>query len=154
MESNEILLNSYIKDHVADVCKILENSDNKSVCHFLSELPTKLCVDLLTHMEINLAAYCVEEMNPKQRIIVFESLPQTVTEMLLRRLSADTQKQIFENLKRKTIESIKLKLKYEENRVGAKMNTDILTFPEDITVDSAMNTIKTYKEKVSQNILM
>ena len=148
MKSNEFLINKFVGDHISDAVKILENSERDDVCHYLSATPIEISVDLLSQMELSLATYCIEKMDLSRILKLFESFSSTTSELFLRRLNPQIISHLFDNLEGKIIDPIKLKLAYEENMVGAKMNTDILTIPEDVTIDTALGMLRKSNDQV------
>jgi magnesium transporter len=148
MKSNELLINKFVDDHISDAIKILENSEPSDVCQFLFVAPIDISVDLLSQMELSLATSCIQKMDLNRIVDLFEAFSSSTSELLLRRLSPQIKNHLFEKLEGKFIDPIKIKLSYEENMVGAKMNTDILTLPHDITIDSALGMLRRSENKI------
>ena len=148
MKSHDILINRFVDNHSVDVVKILESSDINDVREFLCNASIEVTVDLLTQMELSLAVDCIEKIDQDRILQLFTLFPSSTSELLLRRVSSNIKDFLYYNLDGKIINPIKLKLTYEETMVGAKMNTDIVTIPEDISIDEAFNTLKKQTGKI------
>lgn len=132
--------------HPADIANIIEDLNTKQ---------SKQLVAAISKVSDEFAADVLEEINKPERLkqIVLDMKPDKAAEIvekmepddaadLLADLPDKKAKELLELMKQKDSEEVEELLTYEDDTVGAVMNTDYVTVPSDYTVEQAIQHIK------------
>ena len=140
--SNEILERMHPAD-LADIVEelspddreaIFETIDHEVAAETLSEMEPDLQVSILESLETEKAADIVEEMSPHEAADVLAELQEQTSEDILEEMEVEPKAEVEELLE------------YKENSAGGLMNTEFVALPEDATVASAMEALKSHEE--------
>lgn len=134
------------KYHEADIAEALHDFDITDQIQFLKKFNAEIAGDILEEMDIHeqgkllsqlkttLAAEYIGEMDPDNAVDLLEELFET---------NEDKAEEILEALPDEDAEDLEKLLAYEEASAGAIMSTDFLAIPENLTVQKALEHIKT-----------
>ena len=101
----------------------------------LAELDEEDASDLLENMDADDAARLLSEMDTDDAVDILDEVEPGHREMLLNNLPADDA------------EELRMLLRFDPDTAAGVMNTDIITVPEDSTVDEAIHLIRTELEE-------
>ena len=101
----------------------------------LAELDEEDASDLLENMDADDAARLLSEMDTDDAVDILDEVEPDHREMLLNNLPADDA------------EELRMLLRFDPDTAAGVMNTDIITVPEDSTVDEAIQIIRTELEE-------
>jgi len=128
--------------HPSDLADIIEDLDKATRTSVFASLDEEQAADVL------------EELEPKAQIEIAESLPVEKMADLLEKMPADEAAdlldvleeekaiKILDEMEKESSEEVRELLEYPDKVVGSIMNTDFLTFKEEMTVEETINEIR------------
>jgi magnesium transporter len=146
MNSDRILIENFIRNHPLDATRILERQKQGDTASLLNDLPDSLAANLIKKMQMTMSVKCLELMPVSKSALVIEKLPLVFVSVLLRQLELGKRNEILNNISEKVSGPVRAMLNYPENSAGAIADPMIFSFPDDITVEEALDRVRNHPE--------
>ncbi len=154
MKNDNIILNHFIMRHPLDVVTILERMDLPEIVSILQEIPNNFAVSIFHNLERFTAVKSLEMLGLEKAVKIIEYLPADVASVFMRRFEEKYKKEILNRLSEEVKFPLERILSYDEYSAGALVDPYILTLPEDVTVEEALQRIQNRPEKAKYYIFV
>ncbi len=153
-KSKQETLKFFNKYHEADIADALEELSKEERVIFFNVLDPEKAVDIVEELEFKqqaeliatlrteLAAKYIEEMEHDDRVDIIEELQDT---------HEDRVEKIIQALPEDEVSDIQDLLSYRDDSAGAIMTTDIISIPENLSVEAGIRLIKKQKPQDSES---
>ena len=133
--------------HPSDLADIIEDLGKASKTSVFSVLDEEKAADVLEEMEtmnrfILLKACLLKKLPMYLKKCQLMKLP-----ILLTNLEVDKAELLLNEMEEETSEEVRELLEYPDRTVGSLMTTEVLSFNENITIEEALNEIRTAKAR-------
>ena len=138
------------KMHPADLADIMEelspaerqtiiNSlDEETAAESIAELDTRLQTQVVEKLEPGKAADIIEEMNPDEAADLIASLPP------------EKSREVLEEMEHREAHEVEELMRFDENKAGGMMNTEIVIVGEDATRGEVVDYIRFHEIELDQ----
>ena len=123
--------------------KILEQHTSSDVSEFFRKIPSESASLVISRMLPYSAARAIEPLENESATSILSHLDPTKTANLLRHLSSSSREAILAKLPAKIRKPCKTLLAHDEKQVGAWMRPNPIALSIDVTVEEAINTLRT-----------
>lgn len=139
---------SFIRQEAKSAARLLEELEPKEVAEFLSNAPQPLAAIVLKEM---LPSACVSVLLAAElstTIIWLSELANNHVCAILRHMNKSKQNELLDQLSIKRRTACKLLLNYNDDMLGAWVETDVPAFPRGMTVEETIKRLKrkSYKD--------
>lgn len=124
--------------HPADIAEILSLVHHDERQAMIESFNIKTIAEVLPYLDDQIKANIIETMNLDRAVDVIEEMSTDEAVDILGDVSAKKADQIFENLEVSDSEEFKELLKHDDESAGGLMNTDFISFKQDLTVDAVL----------------
>jgi Mg/Co/Ni transporter MgtE len=128
----------YIERHPRDAARSLSSLPEQDFVEVISSLTPRLAALLLCHSEPSAATRCLSRLRVSLAARIVAHLPVDFSAERLRNLPADRRRELLAALPRTRAPHLRVLLRYAEGSIGAVLDTDVLTLPQDIRVGEAV----------------
>jgi len=142
MNSDLLILESFIKHHPADVARIVEQQKIEDSAALLQEIPFELAVEFFRHLESYMAVRCLEILDADRAAAIVEKLPLQVVAVFLRQVNEELRETILGLVAEETAIPLRRMLSYPQGSAGALADPQVLTLPDDIAVKEALRRVQ------------
>ena len=144
-----ILIDRFIRGHVHQAARVLENRSLDELVPFFDRIPAELAASLFSTMEASTAAGCLERMDAGPAAGALALVPLEHAALLLRRLRPETQKAVLKRLPPEPGRHLRLLLRCREDTAGALMEPRIFTLPPEVSAAEALARVRANPERPS-----
>lgn len=148
MDSEQLLINKFIRDHSADAALVLERLAIEEAAAFLEDIPPRLAQNIFLHLERFTAVKCLEILGTNKAAAIIESLPIEVSATFLRRMPKEMREAALQLLKKEISAPLQNILAYPEDTAGSIADPLVFTLPVDITAKEALKRVHKRPERV------
>ena len=136
-------LNSMLRSmHTAEIAYILESLPTDTRKTVFSLVRPNMDGDLLLHLNDNLRASLISEMDSQELVAAAEGLDTDDLADLLPEMPEDVTEQILQSLDEQNRRSVEHIMSYDEDTAGGLMNTDTIQVRADITIDVVLRYLR------------
>lgn len=136
------LLEAFVDAHPAEAARALELMSASGAAEVISELPSKLCAELLRWLAPVLAARSLESVPVERAARTLSFTRQDIAAAILRAMSPRHRSIIMESMSPKAQKATRSLLRYAEDTAGALMDPEVLTVAESVSVADALERIR------------
>ncbi|MDB2414882.1 CBS domain-containing protein [Rickettsiales bacterium] len=129
---------AFLKSKPESAASILEKQPIESVVNFISSIPHTYAAPVIERMLPQYIARLCKALDPTISAAFLSKMDISLVATILRHCEAKVNQQILDRLSEKTKLACKLLLNYSEDAVGAWMKANIVTLPNDCTVEDAL----------------
>ncbi|WP_436517350.1 magnesium transporter [Ekhidna sp. To15] len=155
MELTEIksrLVDKYIQLFPEEVAATFNAFSPEEIVEYLKDLPSDATEELLTNLSPDVVASVIESMEESAFLSVFDAIdPYLAAKLLSRTKSSLLEKRLGLFSERKS-KSIREMLSYPPEAAGFLMDTRIITFQPENTVDQVLNKLRSIGDKKMVNL--
>lgn len=144
-----ILIDRFIRGHVHQAARVLENRSLDELAPFFDRIPAELAASLLCTLEASTAAGCLERMGEDAVAGALALVPLEHAALLLRRLRPETQKATLKRLPPEPEKHLRLLLRSREDTAGALMEPRIFTLPPEVSAAEAVSRVRADPERAT-----
>lgn len=152
MDSDQILIDKFIRDHPSSAIHTLEKLKEEEVASFINNIPLELSVQIMNRMLSYKAAKCLELINLQLAVQILEKMDVHAGEFLLRQCKEDFRNNMLNALPAKPGAVMRKTLAHKDNSIGAYMKTMIVSLRKNNSVQEAIAALKQGKEQLSSQI--
>lgn len=145
MVTDETLLEAFIQKHGLAATQILEALEPEEVATLFREIRVDLAAKILEPMYAYKASRILESVDQFRAVEILEEVDLTSAELILRQMEEPLRNSILENLKSEISSPLSLKLRYQENMVGALMDPILFTLRKKVKVGKALTFLREHK---------
>ncbi len=138
MNADVRLASVFLEAHPEVASKILESMPPEDAGEILAAVPTEIAGTALHHMLPTSSARCVAHLPAPVLGKLLERMPIQAGASLLRHFSASSRESVMTHLSPARLAALRMLLHYPANTVGAWMEAQVLTLPEDCSVSDAL----------------
>jgi len=128
--------------HTAEIAYILESLPAETRKTVFDLVRTDMDGDLLLHLNDNLRASLISEMEPQELIAAAEGLDTDDLVDLLPEMPDDVTEQILQSLDEQNRRSVEHVMSFPEDSAGGLMNIDTIQVRADITIDVVLRYLR------------
>jgi magnesium transporter len=128
--------------HPSDLADIIEDLDRATRTSIFASLDEEQAADVLEELEPKAQIEIAESLPIEKMADLLEKMPADEAADLLDVLEEDKAKKILDEMEKESSEEVRELLEYTDKVVGSIMNTDFLTFREDMTVEETIKEIR------------
>ena len=143
IQSTTYLHYPFITQFPEEAAHVFESHSSQEVVQVLTELPARNVANILSAMAPSLAADLLRELPETLRTDSLGHLPPSLTASLLHRLPETTRKSILTSLPQSLSADIAPFMEYPDDSVGMIMDVQFFALPEDVTVEEAIQQVRT-----------
>ncbi len=122
--------------------RLLEAGDTANVIPFLSNTPAPVVARILRQMQTDTAAILLNTANAETAQAWMQYLGTRELSLILRRLDTAQQQDLLNSLTLKKKAACQLLLSFRDDMVGAIVETDVIVFPQDLSVEESLKRIR------------
>ena len=137
-----ILIDRFVRGHVHQAARVLENRPLDELAPFFDRIPAELAASLLCTLEASTAAGCLERMNEEGMAGALALVPLEQAALLLRRLRPGTREAALKRLPPEPQGHLRLLLRCREDSAGALMEPRIFTLPPEVSAAEAVSRVR------------
>ena len=135
--------------HPSDIADIIEDLDKASRTYVFASLDEEKAADVLEELETDAQIHIVESL-PKEKIAdLLEKMPADEVADILDELEDEKAEELLNEMEKESSEEVRELLEYHDKVVGSIMNTDYMTFSDDLTVAETLEAIRKEKPEPS-----
>ncbi len=142
MNSDRIIVESFIRHHPADAARILERQKSEEIAVLLQEIHVSLAVDTFSHLERYTAVRCLQIIDPTRAAAIVERLPLQIGSIFLRQVNKEVREAILRLVAEEVSIPLSRMLHYPQDRAGALADPKVLTLPDDLTIKEALQRVQ------------
>ncbi len=131
--------------HPSDLADILEDLDIKAQLDVFTSLNEETKLDVLEELESEAQITVIEQLTVREAAAILEKLPSDEAADILDKLEDDRANEILNTMQSQLSEAIQTLLQYEEDTAGSVMTTDHLCFPESVTAQDVIVSLRQTK---------
>jgi len=154
MNTDQKLLKRFIQNHTGDVLQIIEKLDNEEIAKLITILPSNEANLLLSQMDRNKAARCLQVVDIEIAIKLIEKLSPSMAVLILRQTDKHFHDSILDQLSLEHSKSIRQILAYPPDTVGAYLDPLAFTLQEDLSIGEGLEKIKEHHSNVLSHIFI
>lgn len=143
IEHTEQMHHPFIAQFPEEAAHVFESYSPQEVIQVLAGLPAKNIANVLSAMSPSLAANLLVEMPQPLLLDSLAHIQPSLTASLLQRLPENTRESILTALPQPLSADIAPFMEYPEDSVGMLMDVRFFTLPEDVTVEEAIQQVRT-----------
>lgn len=134
--------------HPSDLADIIEDLGKASQTSVFSVLDEEKAADVLEEMETSEQVHIIESLSIEKAADVLEKMPANEAADIIDELEVDKAELLLNEMEEETSEEVRELLEYPDRTVGSLMTTEVLSFNENITIEEALNEIRTTKPEM------
>ena len=143
------LIHRFVRDHVHQAARVLENRSLDELVPFFDRIPAELAASLFSSMEGSTAAGCLERMDPDRAAGALALAPLERAALLMRRLTPGAREAVLQRLPLEPQGHLRLLLRCREDTAGALMEPRIYTLPAEVSAGEALARVRSNPERAS-----
>lgn len=148
MRSEQTLALEFASAHPIEAADVLSQLPPEDRLRFISENSPDIVASLFRLMDPTTVSDDLANAENPNACEIVARLPMEIAAVLLRRLKEEKRAMILTGLPEAFQERLKFLLHYRENSVGASMDTQVLTFFDDLDIKNAVELISTQPKYV------
>ncbi|MEO9871540.1 magnesium transporter [Ekhidna sp.] len=155
MELTEIksgLVDKYIQLFPAEVAATLNAFTSEEIVEYLKDQPLDVSEEILSNLSPDVVANVIESMEESIFLSLFDAIDPYLAAKLLSRVKSSLLEKRLGLLSEKKSKSIREMLSYPPQAAGYLMDTRIITFQSQNTVDQVLNKLRSIGDKKMVNI--
>ncbi len=134
--------------HPSDLADIIEELGKVSKTTVFSALDEEKAADVLEELEPHEQVHIIESLPLEKAADVLEKMPANEAADLLDELEVEKAEMLLDEMEHESSEEVRELLEYPDKTVGSLMNTEVLSFSENITIDEVLNKIRIQKPEM------
>jgi len=154
MDTDNKILEKYIKDHTLEVLRIIEKLSNEEIIGLFKSISAELSALLISKMDRFKAARCLETIDLEIAIKLISSLNISSTALILRQIEENLRNSIVDGLSIENSKLLRQILKYPDNSVGAYLDPVVFTLYEDLSIGQGLERIKESHPHVGSHVFI
>lgn len=136
------LWNQMLREHPADIASLLIRLSDSDQKQFLEKLPLSLSVEVFEKLSIDIQSDLLVRLDSEHATSILQHMPAYKIADLLEEFSDEDFKKYLGFLQKKLRSKVLSLLSFEPDSAGGIMNSDILTFFEDLTIKNAIRILQ------------
>lgn len=137
------LRDTFIEMNPADIAQILEEVDENELPVVFRILPKELAAEVFSYMESEGQQFLIEKFSDTELKTVLDELFMDDTVDIIEEMPANIAKRILKQTDSNTRKKINQILAYPDDSAGSIMTTEYIDLKKDMTVDEAIDRIRT-----------
>jgi len=154
MDTDERILEAFILNHGRAATQILEELEPEEVANLLKEIPVELGTKVLEPMYAYKASRILERLDRACAIEILEAVDMKTAELVMRQMEESHCNSLLEGLASEVSNPLRLKLKNQENTVGALMDPILFSLRKSVRVGQALTFLREHKRPVSPHVFV
>ncbi|WP_420318945.1 magnesium transporter [Ekhidna sp.] len=146
------LVNEYIQRFPGEAAAILNTYKAEEIIEYLMVQPVDIAEEIMHNLSPDVVGMVIEEMNESTFSSLFEAIDPYAGAKLLSRSNTTVIEKKLELLSKNKAKNIREMLSYPPQAAGYLMDTRIITFQPQNTVDHVLNKLRTIGDKKILNI--
>ena len=151
---NQQLIEGYVDKFPGEAADLLNSAPTEEILHYLQNLPLELSKEVLIRMRGDVASQVLNDMDQNLFQQLFPAIDAYTGTIMLSRLSKTIIEQKLDLLPEKLSQEIQHLLTYPENCAGFLMDTQIITFHPNNTVNEVLQKLRTLTDRRMVNIYL
>lgn len=147
MALHQKLHDAFFADHAEEAGQLLESLDPDDIVGLLESTPPRIVAELLSSMNPAVAADTLGRLQDEAGMQVLSALSPGDAANLLVRLKRKRQQALLHRLPPPLAKDIRLFMEYPAESVGSLMDVRAFALPEDLTVEEAVQQVRTRAPK-------
>ena len=143
---------AFLQSQPGSAAAVLEQQPVELTSEFLKEVPCKHAAAVLGKMLPQYAAKLCSTLDPSVAAEFLSALEISMVAAIMRH-SDKEQRKILELLPERTKIACKLLLNYSEDAIGAWMMTNVITLPDDCTVEEALSRLASADAVINSDVV-
>ncbi|MDQ1266036.1 MAG: magnesium transporter [Bacteroidota bacterium] len=131
--------------HPSDLADIIEDLDQKTQVALFSSFDDERAADVLEELELDAQKRLIESLSVERAADVLERMPADEAADILDELEDEKVEELLEEMEDEASDEVRELMEYPDNTVGSLMNTDHISFLEDMTADEAIKELRRLK---------
>jgi len=139
------------KIHPADIAELIENlPDEEEKIQVFQLLDVDIASEVIVKLSEDTRRLILEELTHGHLADIVEDLPSDEAADIIGDLPEEKAKKVLDQIPPKNQAKLRHLLRYHEETAGGLMQTEILTLPADITVEEAIEKIRSLSEETEE----
>ncbi|MEI6122122.1 MAG: CBS domain-containing protein [Bacteroidota bacterium] len=131
--------------HPSDLADIIEEMGKSTRTQVFASLDDETAADVLEELEPYAQAHIIESLSIEKAADVLEKMPADEVADLMVILEEDKAELLLNEMEKESSEEVRELLEYSGHEVGSLMNTDFLSFKENMTIDETLAELRKQK---------
>lgn len=128
--------------HPAEIAELISALEPDEVWELIEKLEIPKRAEVFTHLDLNLQIHISEIINRKKLAELLTELPSDDRVDLFKKFPAEKQEYILPALAQAEREDIRKLASYPEKSAGSVMTSEYVSFPQNISVQEAVNRLR------------
>ncbi|NJC27423.1 magnesium transporter MgtE N-terminal domain-containing protein [Neolewinella antarctica] len=154
MNTDQVILNQFIKNHPQQAASALSECSEEEMITFLEASSPDVTISIISSMSSYKAAKYLEKIDMQLVLVIVDKMDLRAKRTVLRQCNEEFRDRLLDKMPPKQSSILRRKLAFTTETIGFLMNPLFLGFKNDLTVAEAIVIAKNGKERVSTNILV
>lgn len=133
------------KLHPSDLADIIEDLDKKSQAAIFASLDEERAADVLEELEPEAQVSVLESLSIEKAADMLEKMPADEVADILDEMEEEKAEELLSEMENEASEEVRELMEYPEGTVGSLMNTDYISFNENMTVNETIRELRRIK---------
>ena len=147
------LAKSYSKLHMlhpSDLADIIEDLGKASSTEIFKSLDEERAADVLEELEPDKQVEIIESLSVEKAADVLEKMPADEAAFIIDELETDKAEVLLKEMQTDSSTGVRELLEYPNHSVGSIMNTEVLTFNKDLSIQEVIAALKEKKPEMEE----
>lgn len=131
--------------HPSDLADIIEDLDDKTQREIFASLDQEKAADVLEELDTDAQINILENLSIEKAADVLELMPADEVADILDEMEEDKAEELLSEMEEESSDEVRELMEYADNTVGSLMNTDYISFNQNLTVDETLNDLRKQK---------
>lgn len=136
--------------HPSDLADIIEDLDTNTGIIIFSTLDDAKAADVLEELEEAAQLIILKNISPAKAAGILQEMPADEAADILDGLADNESEELLNFMKKETSAEVRELMDYDDNIIGSLMNTDIISYQSNFTVDMVINDLRSKKPEYEQ----
>lgn len=154
MDTDQRILERFIKEHTLEAIKILEGLKETEIGNLIQDMPVTLAAILIQKMDAYMSIQLLEKIRPDETLKLIACIEPTLAVLLLRKMNPDLSNLILKELPEDLSKTLQQTLNYPADTLGAYFDPKIIAFHDDLIIDQVIDRIKLNPSLVLETVFV
>ena len=131
--------------HPSDLADIIEDLDDKTQREIFASLDQEKAADVLEELDTDAQINILESLSIEKAADVLELMPADEVADILDEMEDDRVEELLSEMEEESSDEVRELMEYADNTVGSLMNTDYISFNQNLTVDETLSDLRKQK---------
>lgn len=128
--------------HPSDIASILSEVHSKDRMAIFADLPDKTAAEALHELSPKIQAYLLTTIDAKKALKILDKMPLDEVADVLGDIPDEKEEELLRLMRKRRAKDVQKLLKHHDETAGGLMTTEIVTLPQNLTVEDTINRLR------------